>query len=53
MIVTYRDMNLSAVTAGNSISFSFLLKCLVRKRALAKDPFIYYVSTCRRGAGEG
>ena len=45
MIVTYRDMNLSAVTAGNSISFSFLLKCLVRKRALAKDPFIYYVST--------
>jgi hypothetical protein len=51
MIITYRDMNLSAVTAGNSISFSFLLKCLVRKRALAKDPFIYYVSTCRWGEG--
>ena len=43
IIVTYRVMNLSAVTAGNSISFSFLLKCLVRKRALTKGPFIYYV----------
>ena len=47
IIVTYRVMNLSAVTAGNRISFSFLLKCLVRKRALAKDQFIYYVSFCR------
>ena len=53
VIITYRVMNLSAVTAGNSISFSFLLRCLVRKRALAKGPFIYYVSTCRWGAGEG
>ena len=43
VIVTYRVMNLSAVTAGNSISFSFLLRCLVRKRALAKGPFIHYV----------
>ena len=53
IIVTYRVMNLSAVTAGNSISFSFLLKCLVRKRALAKGPFIHHISTCRWGADEG